>query len=247
MHVVVRVGVLDRDMRTGRPEQFGNGSQHVIHKPSFIGRTLLLSLLVLAACSEGTGPGSSAGIRNNSQNSSLLATVDDPGGVVLGKVPGGFLVTPALRLTPLAADVSWSFVAGPLGATSTDAGTGLTVVVPPGALSTTQTITVTALAGAATAYRFEPHGLVFDKPVDLYQSLSALANASKHLRGAYFPDDVPAIDPATGLMIVTELEPTKFDKKAGLVRIKIKHFSGYAVISGYRDAQEGETTEGYNQ
>jgi hypothetical protein len=151
-------------------------------------------------------------------------------------------VNPALRATPLISNVTWSFVAGPAGAVSTDPATGLTITVPDGALSTTTTITVTALAGAAVAYRFEPHGLQFSKPVELAQSLSGLANSEKHMRGVYFPDDVPAIDLLSGLTLVSELEPTKFDKKAGLVRIKIKHFSGYIVASGNTGAEDGETS-----
>jgi hypothetical protein len=218
----------------------------VIRKPSVLARRLLASLFLLAACSESTGPRTSQ-LDQGGQSSSLLGETLDSHGVIAGVLPGGagFLVNPALRLTPLVADISWSFIAGPLGATSTNAATGLTVDIPAGALSTTQIITVTALAGPAVAYRFEPHGLEFDHQVGLYQALSALATADKHLRGAYFPGDVPAIDPATGLTIVTELEPTKLDKKAGLLRIKIRHFSGYVAVSGYMGSQDGETSGGY--
>ena len=69
-----------------------------------------------------------------------------------------------------------------------------------------------------------------------------MAMREKHMRGAYFPDDVPALDLLSGLTVVSELEPTKFDKKAGLVRIKIKHFSGYIVASGNTGAEDGETS-----
>jgi len=125
----------------------------VIRKPSVLARRLLASLFLLAACSEGTGPRTSQ-LEHTSQNSSLLGEVLDAHGIIAGKIPGGFLVNPALRLTPLAADISWSFLAGPLGATSTNDATGLTIVVPPGALSTTEIITVTALAGPAVAMIF---------------------------------------------------------------------------------------------
>lgn len=215
------------------------------HTFSIIARRFF-PLFILAACADGTSPDALSGARSvSSPTSSLLGSVLDPGGVISSTIPEGFLVTPALRLTPLVMDVSWSFVAGPLGATSSNAASGLTVVVPANALSTTQTITVTALAGPTVAYRFEPHGLQFDHQVLLYQALSALATSDKHLRGAYFPNDVPEIDPLTGLTIVTELVPTKFDKKSDLVRIKIRHFSGYIVASGRSGVEDGDTSGDY--
>lgn len=213
---------------------------------SFSFRTCLATLALLAACSDGIAPERSSALRQHADSPlGLLETLDDAGGVVTGTVARGFLVAPAIRLAPLATDATWSFVAGPEGATSSHAATGLTIVVPAGALASTQTITVTALAGPAVAYRFEPHGLRFDRPVNLHQSLGALASTDTHLRGAYFPDDAPAVDPISGLTIVSELEPTKLDRTAGLVRIKIRHFSGYIVASGRSGARDGETSGGY--
>lgn len=212
-------------------------------------RTCLATVFLLAACSDGIAPDRSSTGASLLQRAGtplgLLAILDDPGGVVTGTVARGFLVAPAIRLAPLATDATWSFVAGPDGATSSHAGSGLTIVVPAGALASTQTITVTALAGPAIAYRFQPHGLRFDRPVDLHQSLDALAPTDAHLRGAYFPDDVPAVDPLSGLTIVSELEPTKLDRTAGLVRVRIRHFSGYIVASGRSGARDGETSGGY--
>ena len=153
-------------------------------------------------------------------------------GLVEETSSSNFRVQPALRSQPLASDVTWSFVAGPFGVVSTNLPTGLTVVVPPGALHTRKTITVTALAGSSVAYRFEPHGLQFQVPVLLNQSLLALAPTPDPLFGGYFPADAPEIDPATGLTIVTELPPSRMDLTAGLLQIGIRHFSGYIAASG---------------
>src|SRR4051794_32762866 len=45
------------------------------------------------------------------------------------------------RVVPLSRDVSWSFYAGPGGAQSSNSNVGLSIVVPPGALTKTVKIT----------------------------------------------------------------------------------------------------------
>ena len=140
------------------------------------------------------------------------------------------------RLTPLSKDVSWSFVAGPNGATSRNSATGLTVVVPQGALAANTTITVKALAGSVVAYEFQPHGITFAKPVTLRQDLS-LTNVAAILgltpmAGAYYNTSTLPYDPTTGLVTVNELEPTTVDLLHLAVSFKIGHFSGYVVAYG---------------
>lgn len=140
------------------------------------------------------------------------------------------------RLTPLANDVTWSFVAGPNGATSRNSATGLTVVIPQGALAANTTITVKALAGSVVAYEFQPHGITFAKPVTLRQDLS-LTNVAAILgltpmAGAYYNTSTLPLDPSTGLVTVNELEPTTVDLLHLAVSFKIGHFSGYVVAYG---------------
>ena len=142
------------------------------------------------------------------------------------------------RLTPLANDVTWSFVAGPNGATSRNSATGLTVVIPQGALAANTTITVKALAGSVVAYEFQPHGITFAKPVTLRQDLS-LTNVAAILgltpmAGAYYNTSTLPLDPTTGLVTVNELEPTTVDLLHLAVSFKIGHFSGYVVACGRR-------------
>lgn len=174
---------------------------------------LLTSLLLVSSCSpEGstpTGPG--------------LSSVRTQRSVI-----GGLLVVE--RTTPLASDITWSFTAGPLGATSSNAEAGLTVTIPAGALATTETITVTALAGSAAAYRFEPH-LEFAKKVRLAQDASQLNIAALlPMWGGHFDGDTPDI--IDGVLSVTEISPAVLSILTGTVRFDVSHFSGWILASG---------------
>ena len=151
-------------------------------------------------------------------------------GELLGTVTG-LLVPPLKRTTPLANDVVWTFVAGPDGAVSKNSAVGLTVTVPSGALAATTTITVTAVAGSAVAYAFEPH-LEFAKGVTLTQSLKG-TNASllSVFSGAHFDGDRPTLT-SGGLAIVDELVPALGSLLTQNVSFKVDHFSGWIVASG---------------
>jgi hypothetical protein len=146
----------------------------------------------------------------------------------------GLLVAPVQRATPLASDVSWSFSAGPGGATSTNSSVGLTIAIPSGALSSTQTITVTALAGSPVAYKFEPHGLVFAKKAYLTQDLRKTTSGILNLllSGAYFSTDRLEVN-SSGLALVTEILSAVVNPLSRTVSFGIQHFSGYIVASGY--------------
>ena len=142
------------------------------------------------------------------------------------------------RSTALATDVSWSFVAGPLGAVSLNPDVGLTVSVPAGALSTTQTITVTALAGSEVAYRFEPH-LSFDRAVTLTQDLTSTDAATLSvLLGAHFDGD--HLELINGLAVVTETVPAVVSLLQHSASFDLAHFSGWIVASGRDD--DGDST-----
>src|SRR5579872_342887 len=89
---------------------------------------------------------------------------------------GGLLGTPEKvvglqRLTPLAAPITVSKNIGILGGTLSIPQAGLTVVVPPLALSSTKTISITAVAGSTVAYEFSPAGTKFLLPLVATQSL----------------------------------------------------------------------------
>jgi hypothetical protein len=194
---------------------------------SLLGLALAAVSLVAIACSDATRPLAPAQDRLSSieaENQNLL------GGVL------GVLIAPVTRNTALANDVTWSFTVGTLGAVSSNSTVGLTVTVPPGALSEEVRITVTALKGKPVAYRFEPH-LVFDKKVVLTQSLkgtSAGLLTSLLLKGAHFPGDSPEY--SNGLAIVDEVVPAILSNLLGTLTrtasFGVGHFTGWILASG---------------
>jgi hypothetical protein len=155
------------------------------------------------------------------------------------------LIAPLTRTLALDNDISWSFVAGPGGAFSSNSRVGLTISIPQGALTTTRIITVTALEGNAVAYKFEPHGLVFQRPVTLKQSLSGVSGYSYQdvLTGAYFNTDRLVLSDG-GLAQITELIPAQTNLFTKTVTFKIEHFSGYIVASGRSLVEREEESEG---
>lgn len=185
---------------------------------------------VLSGCGDGsslTAPQAQA----QEQQSSLL-------GGLLGSVTS-LLVAPVQRTTPLANDITWSFTVGPAGATSSNAASGLTVRVPAYAVSSTTTITVTALAGSAVAYSFAPHGLQFNRDVILTQSLHGtnvgLLSAAL-LKGAYFGTEELEINPA-GLAEVLEIIPATLSVLSWKASFPVEHFSGYILATGRGDSR----------
>jgi len=153
----------------------------------------------------------------------------------------GLLIAPVKRNTPLASDVVWSFYAGSGGGYTSNSSVGLTVSIPPGALSNTVKITVTALEGAPVAYRFEPH-LEFSKKVYITQNLkgtSAGLLSSLLLKGAHFPGDSPVYT-SSGLAIVDEVVPAILSNLLGLLgrtaTFGVGHFSGWILASGNESA-----------
>lgn len=137
---------------------------------------------------------------------------------------------PVERATALAADVTWSFTAGPEGAISRNDEAGLTIIIPAGALASTETITVTALAGDPIAYRFAPH-LEFESAVRLVQDLSHIRPRSwVHLVGAHFSGDY--LEFINGVAVVTEQVPAIISTFQGTLRFDVRHFSGWIVGSG---------------
>jgi hypothetical protein len=151
------------------------------------------------------------------------------------------LAAPVHRTTPLPADVTWSFTAGPAGAVSSNPDVGLTIVVPFGALSSTQTITVTAPAGAPVAYKFQPH-LVFLKQVSLTQSLAGTdvgLLGSIALSGAHFATEDLVLD-ANGLAPVDEVVPALLSIFTNTATFKVGHFSGWILTSGACDTDCGQ-------
>jgi hypothetical protein len=187
-------------------------------------RILLLSTLAAAvvavACGSNDNPvAPSAPAIPASPNASLLS---------LG---GTTVVTPVLRTKPLAQSISASATVGPLGGAISLPGAGMLVVIPPLAVSSTQKITVTAVAGSSVAYEFAPQGLKFNLPLVVTQSLSG-TNAGKNgsvnplsLFAGYFPD-------STKITSITEILNVNVNLLNQVSTFTVWHFSGYILASG---------------
>ena len=151
-----------------------------------------------------------------------------PSPALLGLLP----VRGVTRATALPNDIKVTQVIGKKGGTISIPEAGLTVVVPPNAVSSNVTFTATALAGRAVAYDFQPHGTKFAVPLKFTQdlrktSLTTVLTAPL-LRGAYFADN-GQINRQTGLGFVNELLPATLDLLRFRVSFNIEHFSGYLV------------------
>jgi hypothetical protein len=200
-----------------------------------IGRAVLgfalVAGLALGACSERTVTQPSASVERGGDQSALL-------GGLLGGI-SQLLFAPLQRNTPLAQDVSWSFTVGPAGGSSSNATVGLTISIPANAVSSTTTITATALAGSNVAYRFTPH-VTFNKKIYLTQDLAGTSSGllgSLLMKAAHFDGSTPTYT-SSGLAIVDEIV-------SGLVlggnfTFGVTHFSGWIPGSGYRTEGSSE-------
>lgn len=195
---------------------------------------LSITIVAFAACAE--TPDASTAPIGVAREAQRLQGADEPVASV-----GSSLVAPLSRTTALSEPVSWSFTVDSSGATSTNSATGLTITVPRGAVSDNVTITVTALAGSAVAYRFEPHGLTFARKVHLTQSLAGTnvgLLSGLLLQGAHFEGDAPVL--IDGLALVTETVNASIDVLANSTTFPIQHFSGWIVASGRSEDGGGQ-------
>jgi hypothetical protein len=159
-----------------------------------------------------------------------------------GKLPKPARVHILKRTPPLKAVETRTLTITPTrGGTITLPTAGLTVTVPVGAIRTgTLTITVRAHAGKSVAYDFQPHGVVFAKPLTLSQDLGKTSwkqLGSMTLYGGYYPGEV---DDVNSLATITESFPIRIttdSKKVTRATFDIWHFSGYVVSSGRADGE----------
>jgi len=146
-------------------------------------------------------------------------------------------VTGLRRIKPLPAPIAVTATLGPLGGRLSVPGAGLTVVVPPLALSKTTTITVTALAGNLVAYEFAPSGTKFLVPLvatqDLRNTNTSGLNVSLFSAG-YFKS-TSDINFVTVTASVGELLSVNVSLLNLTATFTIPHFSGYLVATGRAD------------
>jgi hypothetical protein len=145
------------------------------------------------------------------------------------------------RTTPLETAQSVSAHIGVLGGQLSLPDAGLTVVVPPFAVVTPVTMTVTAPAGSNVAYEFSPHGLSFLAPLVATQSLAVTEARAGGLIDplslfvGYYPD-------SSHVTTVTELLDLQIDLTAQSSTALLWHFSGYMWSSGRDDSGDTLST-----
>lgn len=158
-------------------------------------------------------------------------------------LPSATTVHVVTRNTPLASPLTASKTVGALGGTISIPGAGLKVVVPPLAVLSPTTITVTAVLGNQVAYEFEPHGTQFLVPLLVSQSLTGTSAYNGGLlqlglRGAYFAN-TSDLNPGAGTALVSELLGVALNLSAKTATFPVFHFSGYLIATGYDSADAG--------
>lgn len=120
-------------------------------------------------------------------------------------------------------------------------GTDFQLQIPNGAFAgKSMTFTITALAGPVVAYDFQPHGVVFQKPLKFVQQLGHTNWAHLKLpphyqhgwNGAYFAD-TSQIDETSGTAAVNELMPADVSIGGATLTFSVPHFSGYLIAAGH--------------
>lgn len=128
---------------------------------------------------------------------------------------------------PLGDEVLRSKVIGPQGGSLISMDEDLEIIIPAGALANAtevsiEPITNTNPAGLGTGFRLKPHGIVFNKEVELvfnYNDDTGLS--STHFLGIAYQDD-------KGFWCY--LQPTEVDVANKRVKVKTKHFSDWALM-----------------
>ena len=148
-------------------------------------------------------------------------------------------IIPLQRTSPLATNEVAQKRIGILGGTLVLPNAGLTIVVPPLALTSPVTITATALAGSNVAYEFQPHGVTFLAPVVMTQDLSVTQARTGGtidpllLYLGYFPN-------SSNITSVTELLSLQLNLPLQTSTGLIWHFSGYVYATGRADEGGGQ-------
>jgi hypothetical protein len=145
-----------------------------------------------------------------------------------------------MRDQPLALPVVYTKVISSSGGKISVPEAGFQLEVPSGAFDgASMTFTVTAYAGSTIAYDFQPHGVVFKKPLKATQLLDHTSWGSQKLPNGYSPSltgayfsDTTKFSLATGWGIVDEFMSTRVNDGGSSVTWDVPHFSGYIVASG---------------
>ena len=188
----------------------------------------LLSVFLLAGCARDAATPLEPDTSTSTISSTTSTEQFEQSASMLGLLP----VRGVTRLVPLQQNISVSAVIGQDGGTISIPAAGLTLVVPPGAVTSSTKFTATALAGRLAAYEFEPRGTKFPVPLQFSQDLTKLSLlgivTAPVLDGAYFTD-TSKLNQVLGRAAVSEILPATVDLLRLRVGFPINHFSGYLV------------------
>lgn len=194
--------------------------------------TLVTAFIALA--------GVTACATDNSTSPASSTTTRDSTSIRGDVLQNPITIVPLQRIDSLPSPQTTSARIGILGGRLSLPGAGLIVVVPPGAVVTPVTITVTAVAGPDVAYEFSPHGLQFLVPVVATQDLSVTQARTGGtinpllLFVGYFPD-------SSNITSVTELLSLQINLLGQTSTALLPHFSGYTWGCGRSDDSTGAT------
>jgi hypothetical protein len=172
------------------------------------------------------------------------ATAFDNSANLLGGLTGPLLNPSELQLKAVPwssqreSSITVSKAIGPAGGVIAIPATGLTVVVPPGAVDRSITISITA-DPKYVAYTMEPAGTHFLRDIVVTQLLNPTSifgqPLNNQLYAAYIADDNSDLG---GVLSVQELEPSRtiFSVLSPLLPVAqvwlVRHFSKYILASG---------------
>jgi hypothetical protein len=190
---------------------------------------------ILAACSSAAAPSIESPDRSVDPSAAqALARAK----AMSATLPSSYVAQGVLRERPLTRAIAVTQVISNSGGTIDIPEADFRLEVPSGAFTEpTMTITVTALAGVAAAYDFEPHGTTFLAPLKFVQGLShtnfhrARARDGFQPEGAYFAD-ASLVDPTTGIAVVSEVTPADVLLSNDQLTFPVWHFSGYMASTG---------------
>ena len=183
---------------------------------------MTLAAVLMAACSTERSLGPST---EGAQASPAPASQELLSG--LGLIPKKAL----FRKTALKTAITRSFTVTATGGTLTIPEVGFILTVPAKAIGTASlTIKVTALAGSAVAYAFEPHGTQFLSGLSMAQDLTSTTWSKNSsfmlLGGGYFKYDTQ-VNTSTGAALIDETLPVVVLGTQAYLRLW--HFSGYMI------------------
>lgn len=212
----------DRTTRATTRRRFAN----------LVGLGAVLLTMLATAC----GDAPTAPLASSSSQPRLSATVSATTSTALTPAQG------LLRTKPLAENVVVVKTLSSGGGGISVPGTDFQLQVPNGAFAgKSMTFTITAYAGNVVAYDFQPHGVVFLKPLKAVQQLGHTnwkdfdlpAGFYPDWSGAYFASDAQ-VNLVTGAALINEFMPGGVNVGGATMTWDIPHFSGYMIATGRR-------------